>query len=141
MTNLSYEKHLHEKGIGRDTLLTIFIAFQNRLAGWVKGNGRGPDQNSNIRYDLPPPLPSLPETQFKLHQASHIHSTFKIKICILQEICLGFSIALILIKIMGMQRLYVLVLKYFQWQCAIQIKKSIQIHNMSVTIDFLPSPK
>lgn len=68
MTNLSYEKHLHEKGIGRDTLLTIFIAFQNRLAGWVKGNGRGPDQNSNIRFD-PPSL---------IHNSKFIklHSTF-----------------------------------------------------------------
>lgn len=36
MTNLSYEKHLHEKGIGRDTLLTIFIAFQNRLAAGLR---------------------------------------------------------------------------------------------------------
>lgn len=70
MTKLSYEKHLHGKGIGRHRheLLTIFIAFQNRLAGWVKGNGRGPDQNSNIRFD-PPSL---------IHNSKFIklHSTF-----------------------------------------------------------------
>lgn len=122
MTKLSYEKHLHGKGIGRHRheLLTIFIAFQNRLAAGLRAM-----EEALIKIPI---SDLIPPPWYTIQNSSSFipHSKLKLRFrCILQVICVGSNIVLIL-KITGLQGLYVLVLKYFQWQCTIKIKKSIQ---------------